>query len=702
MKGQLFFASCLLLLLFSLLVVGFSQPKLNASNILPVHDLNTGLSYATIQDAINANETFNGDTIEIDSGVYYESINVNKSLTLVGENADTTILDGNGTGVQIGSGALPYGHAVIALGADNISILNLTMMNAGQNNVLNSPGRYDACISCEGEEHNIDIEGNILQNAGAPIICGNGVSSVTVNNNTVFNTTGLAIDVGGETTPTATNVTITSNTVYDAQLVGINLDGDTSNCTISNNTVLSCYDGIDVHVNKYTGVAPANVTVSDNFVQDCSEGGIGLSGGIQNSTVLNNTVEDSLIGIFLVNDGGTELAPYDNLIEGNTLSNNNGTNLLYLGQTDIGDTQPSYTNTFRGNNLTNTQSSNLMIWSWNLGAFMQEIDTSNIANNQKIYYLTNLSNVEVDPSNLPDASSLTLVDCNGITVKDFNFSQNNDGLILAGSTGCALTNITVANNQIYLMNDMNADELGPNNGGPAYGGLSLVYSTNNTINESTMYNNTCGVWLCWSNGNIFYDNNFINNNYQVFNGMAFPTTPSTCSWNNTIEGNYWSDYNGSYINQDGIGDTPYIIDSSNTDHYPLMGMLNSFKATSQCSVETVSNSTISDFQFNGTAISFNATEGNGTTGFCRVSIPTALINGTLKVLVNGMELSYTLLPESSNTENYLYFTYHHSTQQVIITMPEFPSFLILVLFIAATLWTATAFQKKTEHRKSGL
>jgi hypothetical protein len=35
-------------------------------------------------------------------------------------------------------------------------------------------------------------------------------------------------------------------------------------------------------------------------------------------------------------------------------------------------------------------------------------------------------------------------------------------------------------------------------------------------------------------------------------------------------GNYWSDYNDTDLNGDGIGDTPYIIDTNNTDRYPLM------------------------------------------------------------------------------------------------------------------------------------
>ena len=35
-------------------------------------------------------------------------------------------------------------------------------------------------------------------------------------------------------------------------------------------------------------------------------------------------------------------------------------------------------------------------------------------------------------------------------------------------------------------------------------------------------------------------------------------------------GNYWSDYTGTDADGDGIGDTTYIIDTTNEDRYPLM------------------------------------------------------------------------------------------------------------------------------------
>jgi len=57
------------------------------------------VKYSSIQEAINnANE---GDTLFIASNTYYEHVMVNKSISLIGENKETTIIDGNLTGTVL-------------------------------------------------------------------------------------------------------------------------------------------------------------------------------------------------------------------------------------------------------------------------------------------------------------------------------------------------------------------------------------------------------------------------------------------------------------------------------------------------------------------------------------------------------------------------------------------------------------------------
>jgi len=95
-------------------------------------------------------------------------------------------------------------------------------------------------------------------------------------------------------------------------------------------------------------------------------------------------------------------------------------------------------------------------------------------------------------------------------------------------------------------------------------GLSLLFSHNNTIVSNTIKDNEMGLFLGYSNSNIVYHNNFINNTEQAV------TIDSRNTWDNCVEGNYWSDYVGEDPDGDGIGDAPYVIDIDNRDNHPLM------------------------------------------------------------------------------------------------------------------------------------
>ena len=70
--------------------------------------MNTKLDYATIQEAIDAPETLDGDTIFVRIGTYYEHVILRKDLSLIGEDKNRTIIDGNENGTVIGIESVNY------------------------------------------------------------------------------------------------------------------------------------------------------------------------------------------------------------------------------------------------------------------------------------------------------------------------------------------------------------------------------------------------------------------------------------------------------------------------------------------------------------------------------------------------------------------------------------------------------------------
>lgn len=101
-----------------------------------------------------------------------------------------------------------------------------------------------------------------------------------------------------------------------------------------------------------------------------------------------------------------------------------------------------------------------------------------------------------------------------------------------------------------------------------YVGIVFSDSSNhNCIYGNNIANEFYGIEFGWSSGNWVYRNFFINNDRQAY---VIPSGYVNV-WDNGYPsgGNYWSDYAGIDENKDGFGDTPYIIDAQNADHYPL-------------------------------------------------------------------------------------------------------------------------------------
>jgi nitrous oxidase accessory protein len=102
--------------------------------------------------------------------------------------------------------------------------------------------------------------------------------------------------------------------------------------------------------------------------------------------------------------------------------------------------------------------------------------------------------------------------------------------------------------------------------GSRYVGVELAEDANhNQIIANTIRNNGVGASFANSSNNIAHHNNFTDNNLQITSLL----TDELNFFDNGYEGNYWSNYNGTDNNGDGIGDIPYTIDENNQDNYPL-------------------------------------------------------------------------------------------------------------------------------------
>jgi len=170
------------------------------------------LNYDTIQGAIDANETLDGQTISVDAGTYMEHVRLTKSLQLVGTNRESTIIDGSRMG------------NVVEITADNVTMCGFTVRNSGTN-------QSDSGILLFYTE-NCHISQNCITNNSVGIFIGSIVTKtfdVVTENDVANNSVGIYLY-------TAYNTTITANTLTDNEW-GIILFASSNNTLFHNNFV---------------------------------------------------------------------------------------------------------------------------------------------------------------------------------------------------------------------------------------------------------------------------------------------------------------------------------------------------------------------------------------------------------------------------------------------------------------------------------
>jgi parallel beta-helix repeat protein len=190
--------------------------------------------YATIQAAVeNAGE---GCMVFVKEGIYHENLKINKSLTLIGENRDTTVIDGNSSegyripirishqGVSVTGFSLLGGWAGVQAGGES---------NISGNRIKNA--QYGIMLSSNGSE----ITNNIIESMA---VCGIQLTQAAhnkVQNNLVVSAS-RGIEIADQLLqPTSVilseNNTISENIIVDSKEYAIRLQFTKDNILVGNN-----------------------------------------------------------------------------------------------------------------------------------------------------------------------------------------------------------------------------------------------------------------------------------------------------------------------------------------------------------------------------------------------------------------------------------------------------------------------------------
>lgn len=499
-------------------------------------------NYTTIQGAID--NASHGDTIFVYNGTYHEGLVINKTLSLKGEDRNTTIIETDSFNIAI------------QVSADWVNITRFSVNRGGMTSPI--PGIFlDYASNCYIADNNISGSGMgiLLLPSENNTVAHNNVSNnnfgiylMYTNNSRIIGNTALNNEYNGIVLYYSNNNTIANNTASDNPH-GILLSYSESN-TLSNNLMVN--DGIYIYgpslSNWNTHTIGDSNTVNGKPVRYWKD-------------IVGGSVPSDAGQVILANCTGV-------VVEDQNVSNGSVGVLLGFSSENTISNNTAYWNTWNAIQLfrssRNAITNNIVLSNIVNGISLEESDNNTISDN-------NVSE---------NRYGIRLYTSNGNTVARNDIHSNSDfGLDIRWSNGN-----TIAYNEIYSdrrhgisIGTSHLNFIHHNTVLGHFSGLGIYSSSGNTVVYNTVAKNQYGIDVYDCNSSHVHHNNFINNTVQATEGNSTDN-----NWNDGYPsgGNYWSDYTGvdncSGPNQDvcpdpdGIGDTPYFFDWMGEDRYPLV------------------------------------------------------------------------------------------------------------------------------------
>ncbi len=524
--------------------------------------------YSKIEWAIsNATE---GDTIFVKSGTYNEFLVINKTLSLVGENKESTIINGQQEG------------PAILIRQNKVTVTGFTILNG---ETPAAPSSYFPWGARPAGIHllhvrNCNITNNKIENSGCGIWIYDAHDNQIIGNQVTNNSNALRLELSS------------NNTIEDNQLKNC-FDGiilkSSGNNKLKNNSIVNASNQFGVsgdNISHYTNDIDASNKIDNkpiyywinrtDQVVPSDAGYVGLV-NCTNITVQNTNITKNNEAILLA-------FTQKSTITNNLFTNNKFGILLYASSNNLIVDNNIIANTLDGIAITSTShqnniTQNTITKNKNSGIGLRDCSTQNNINNNYLSknYIGLSFNEASENHVIGNQISETFISilfyssCNYNNIIANNMSNSDSGIWFERASPHSKGNIIIGNNiasnqrfgilaRSVSDNKIQNNNIANNEKGIWISGDSAI---NNTITGNNITSNSeTGIHLT-STTAILYHNNFINNTQDI-------DCKSTNIWDNGEEGNYWDHYTGVDNDGDGMGETPYRINENNQDTHPLI------------------------------------------------------------------------------------------------------------------------------------